>query len=177
MDAQASPVPGSPRANGALAVDDLASGAPRRVPEAPPDRAECRRVGRGRRVGLDPRTHNGTRSPIRLDLPATATVGQIGYKRYTFVFCSPIGLDSLSVAVLLFCRCGSDRVDITQWNGPRAQVTCYTCGQTAWLEGFTVSEFDLMKSLTAAAIDQARKHRKRNPSESQALERSRREKR
>jgi hypothetical protein len=72
-----------------------------------------------------------------------------------------------AVAMLLFCRCGSDRVDIGQWNGPRAQLTCYTCGQTAWLEGFTVGEFDLMRSLTGATVDQARKHRKRSPLETE----------
>ena len=35
----------------------------------------------------------------------------------------------------------------------------------AWLHGFTLSEFDPAKLLTAAIIDQARKHRKRPPRE------------
>lgn len=65
------------------------------------------------------------------------------------------------MAVLLFCQCGSDRVDVRLWNGRRAQLQCFSCGQEAWLEGFTVSEFDPAKLLTAAVVDQARKHRKR----------------
>jgi hypothetical protein len=76
------------------------------------------------------------------------------------------------VAVLLFCQCGSDRVDIKLWNVRRAQLHCLTCGQEAWLEGFTVSEFDPAKLLTAAVIDQARKHRKRSPDEVSGLTRT-----
>ena len=49
------------------------------------------------------------------------------------------------VAVVLFCQCGSDRVDIKLWNVRRAQLHCLTCGQEAWLDGFTVSEFDPAK--------------------------------
>lgn len=69
------------------------------------------------------------------------------------------------MAVLLFCQCGSDRVDIHVWNGKRAQLRCLTCNHETWLDGFTVSEFDPAKLLTAAIIDQARKHRKRSPDE------------
>ena len=75
-----------------------------------------------------------------------------------------------SVPVVLFCQCGSDRVDIKLWNNRRAQLQCFTCGQEAWLEGFTVSEFDPAKLLTAAVIDQARKHRKRPPDEVKRIE-------
>ena len=67
--------------------------------------------------------------------------------------------------VLLFCQCGSDRVDIKLWNMKRAQVQRLTCGHEAWLDGFTVSEFDPAKLLTDAIVDQARKHRKRSPDE------------
>jgi hypothetical protein len=74
------------------------------------------------------------------------------------------------VAVLLFCQCGSDRVDIKLWNVRRAQLHCLTCGHEAWLEGFTVSEFDPAKLLTAAVIDQARKHRRRPPDEARRIE-------
>ena len=77
------------------------------------------------------------------------------------------------MAVLLFCKCGSDRVDIRLWNGDRAQLACLTCGQVSWLDGFTVSEFDLSKLLSGALIDQARKHRKRNPSEMQRIDEQR----
>jgi hypothetical protein len=35
----------------------------------------------------------------------------------------------------------------------------------AWLDGFTVSEFDLVTHLLAAVVEQARKHRKRSPEE------------
>ena len=51
------------------------------------------------------------------------------------------------------------------WNGNRAQLACLTCDHVAWLDGFTVSEFDPAKLLTAALVDQARKHRKRSPDE------------
>jgi hypothetical protein len=70
-----------------------------------------------------------------------------------------------AVAVLLFCQCGSDRVDIAAWNGKRSRIRCMTCGQESWLDGFTISEFDPAKLLAAALIDQARKHRKRSPEE------------
>ena len=40
----------------------------------------------------------------------------------------------------------------------------------AWLEGFTVSEFDPAKLFTAAIVDQARKHRKRPPDEARRIE-------
>ena len=77
------------------------------------------------------------------------------------------------MAVLLFCLCGSDRVDIKLWNARRSQLHCFTCGQESWLEGFTVSEFDPAKLLAAAVIDQARKHRKRPPDEVERLQEQR----
>jgi hypothetical protein len=40
-----------------------------------------------------------------------------------------------------------------------------TCNQESWLDGFTVSEFEPAKLLSAALVDQARKHRKRSPDE------------
>ena len=86
-----------------------------------------------------------------------------------FAFCSP-SYYTASVPVVLFCQCGSDRVDIKLWNNRRAQLRCFTCGHEAWLEGFTVSEFDPAKLLTAAVIDQARKHRKRPPDEVNRIE-------
>jgi hypothetical protein len=77
------------------------------------------------------------------------------------------------VAVLLFCQCGSDRVDIKLWNVRRAQLHCLTCGQEAWLDGFTVSEFDPAKLLAAAVVDQARKHRKRSPDDVDRIQQQR----
>jgi hypothetical protein len=50
--------------------------------------------------------------------------------------------DSRPMAALLFCQCGSDRVDIANWNVARAWIKCFTCGREAWIDGFTVSEFD-----------------------------------
>lgn len=79
--------------------------------------------------------------------------------------------------VLLFCQCGSDRVDVKLWNGRRAQLECYTCGQNAWLEGFTVSDFDPARLFTAAVIDQARKHRKRPPEDVRQIQEHRRPRR
>jgi hypothetical protein len=61
-------------------------------------------------------------------------------------------------------------VDIKLWNVRRARLQCFTCGQEAWLEGFTVSDFDTAKLLTAAVVDQARKHRKRPPEEIKRIE-------
>ena len=69
------------------------------------------------------------------------------------------------MAVLLFCQCGSDRVDVSGWNGRRANLRCLTCGHQSWLDGFTVSEFEPAKMLADALVDQARKHRKRAPEE------------
>jgi hypothetical protein len=77
------------------------------------------------------------------------------------------------VAALLFCQCGSDRVDIKLWNVRRAQLHCLTCGHEAWLDGFTISEFEPMKLMTAALVDQARKHRKRSPDDLQRVEEQR----
>jgi hypothetical protein len=74
---------------------------------------------------------------------------------------------------LLFCQCGSDRVDVTQWNGTRARLRCFTCERETWLDGFTLSDFDPGKLLATAIIDQARKNRKRSPQEMDALKRAR----
>jgi len=78
------------------------------------------------------------------------------------------------MAVLLFCQCGSDRIELGQWNGVRVRIKCGTCGREAWLDGFTVSEFDPAKLFAAALVDQARKHRKRNPDEMRKVEEARR---
>src|SRR5579864_4728781 len=79
----------------------------------------------------------------------------------TFAFSSPNGLFS-GVVLLLFCQCGSDRLDVSVWNGSRARLRCLTCSHESWLDGFTVSDFDPAKLLTDAIVDQARKHRKRS---------------
>jgi hypothetical protein len=75
-----------------------------------------------------------------------------------------------SVPVLLFCQCGSDRVDVVSWNVHRGRLRCMSCNHEAWLEGFTVSEFDPAKLLTAAIVDQARKHRRRSPGETARIQ-------
>jgi hypothetical protein len=77
--------------------------------------------------------------------------------------------------MLVFCQCGSDRVDITNWNVNRARLHCFSCGREAWLDGFTVSEFDPAKLFAAALVDQARKHRKRPPEEVQKIQEHRRQ--
>ena len=74
--------------------------------------------------------------------------------------------------VLLSCKCGSDRFDI-RCGTPESSVSGLTCGQVSWLDGFTVDEFDLSKLLSGALINQARKHRKRNPSETQRVDEQR----
>lgn len=63
------------------------------------------------------------------------------------------------VASLVFCQCGSDRVEIRVWQGRRARIYCITCNQESWLDGFTLSPLDLGKLLSGAIVDQARKHR------------------
>jgi hypothetical protein len=35
----------------------------------------------------------------------------------------------------------------------RAQIHCLSCGREAWLDGFTVSEFDPAKLLASAVVD------------------------
>jgi hypothetical protein len=75
--------------------------------------------------------------------------------------------------MLVFCQCGSDRVDVTNWNASRARLHCFSCGRECWLDGFTVSEFDPSKLFAAALVDQARKHRKRAPDEVQRLQQAR----
>jgi hypothetical protein len=71
--------------------------------------------------------------------------------------------------MLVFCQCGSDRVDIKLWNGQRPQIRCLTCGREAWLDGFTLSEFEPGKLLVGVMVDQARKQRKRSPDEMQRM--------
>ena len=69
------------------------------------------------------------------------------------------------MSVLLFCQCGSDRLSLGQWNGRRLQLRCLSCNHEAWLDGLTVSDFNVSDLLGAAIVDQARKHRKRSPDE------------
>lgn len=103
---------------------------------------------------------------------ATVRRGFLGFlQHFCFLFASRV--DSVSVPVVLFCQCGSDRVDIAQWNGTRARLLCFTCEREAWLDGFTVSDLDPVRLTTAALVDQARKHRKRSPQEMDALKRAR----
>ena len=61
-------------------------------------------------------------------------------------------------------------MDIKLWNVRRAQIHCMTCGHEAWLDGFTVSEFEPAKLLSDALVDQARKRRRRSPEEMQRLQ-------
>lgn len=65
-------------------------------------------------------------------------------------------------------------MDIKLWNARRAQLHCLTCGQKAWLEGFTVSELDPAKLLLLAVVDQAQEHRRRPPDEVGRLQEERR---
>lgn len=88
-------------------------------------------------------------------------------------FFRPLVYTGSSMSMLLFCQCGSDRNDISTWNGNRARIHCYTCNRESWLDGFTISEFDPAKLFTAAILDQARKHRKRPPEEVKRIERDR----
>lgn len=74
------------------------------------------------------------------------------------------------MAVLLFCQCGSDRIELGQWNGARVRIKCGTCAREARLDGFTVSEFDPAKLLAASLVDQARKYRRRSPDEIRKME-------
>ena len=51
---------------------------------------------------------------------------------------------------------------------------CLTSGQETWLEGFTLEE-DLPKLIVGALVDQARKHRRRRPTEQQAIDKARKQ--
>jgi len=67
--------------------------------------------------------------------------------------------------MVLFCQCGSDKVDVKQWQNGRAQFHCYTCERSSWVEGFTLSKLDFAEQLFGAILDQARKHRQRDPAD------------
>src|SRR5262249_47558724 len=87
----------------------------------------------------------------------------------TFAFCSP-RIYPRFVAMILFCMCGSDKVDIARWdNKDRALLECQTCKRTHWIEGFTIGRFDFVEQLFGAVLDQARKYRKRDPSDRMQL--------
>lgn len=75
--------------------------------------------------------------------------------------------------MVLFCQCGSDRVDIDKWDNQRALLKCFTCQRTAWVEGFTISKLDFVEQLFGAILDQSRKYRKRDPAEHERLFRDR----
>ena len=75
---------------------------------------------------------------------------------------------------MLLCKCGSDRVDVKQWNGGGARIRCFTCENEAWLDGFTISSFEPMKLIVAALVDEARKYRQRSPEEKKQIETRRR---
>ena len=49
--------------------------------------------------------------------------------------------------MVLFGQCGADRVDIDKWTNQRALLKCFTCGRTAWVEGFTGSKLDFVDQL------------------------------
>jgi hypothetical protein len=117
--------------------------------------------------------HRALRRPFLSRRAPLKTWGDSADRPRVFCFLFAIDLHSSSVAVVLFCQCGSDRVDVTQWNGSPARLRCFTCEREAWLDGFTVSDLDPVKLVTAAVIDQARKHRRRSPQELDALKRAR----
>jgi len=77
--------------------------------------------------------------------------------------------------VLLFCQCGSARVTIHVWQGQRARLRCLACNREAWLDGFTISDFDPGALIVSALIDQARKLRQRSPDELRRAQDQRRE--
>lgn len=71
--------------------------------------------------------------------------------------------------MILFCGCGSDKIHIAQWQGPRALLRCATRERSSWVEGFTLGKFDLVEQLCGAIIDQARKYRERPAAERSKL--------
>jgi hypothetical protein len=62
-----------------------------------------------------------------------------------FAFSSPTIYTASAVAMLVFCQCGSHRVDITNGNVNRPRLHCFTRGRAAWRDGFLISEFDATK--------------------------------
>jgi hypothetical protein len=77
------------------------------------------------------------------------------------------------MAMVLFCQCGSDKVDIDKWDNQRMLLKCFTCERTALVEGFTLGKLDFVEQLFGAILDQARKYRKRNPTDRDKLLRER----
>ena len=77
--------------------------------------------------------------------------------------------------MIVFCECGSDRVNIDRWDNHRALLKCFTCERTSWVEGFTLGKLDFVEQLFGAILDQARKYRERNPVEQQRLMQQRRD--
>ena len=71
--------------------------------------------------------------------------------------------------MVLFCQCGSDKVDVGKWDNQRMPLKCFTCERTAWVEGFTVVKLDFVEQLFGAILDQSRKYRKRNPADRDRL--------
>ena len=69
------------------------------------------------------------------------------------------------MAMVLFCQCGSDKVDVDKWDNQRMLLKCFTCEKTAWVDGFTVGKLDFVEQLFGAILDQSRKYRKRNPAD------------
>ena len=79
--------------------------------------------------------------------------------------------------MILFCECGSDRIDVLRWDKSRALFKCFSCNQERWVEGFTIAEFDEVSYVWGAVLDQARKHRKRDPAILERLRARQREER
>jgi hypothetical protein len=77
------------------------------------------------------------------------------------------------MAMVLFCQCGSDKVDVDKWDNQRMLLKCFTCERTAWVDGFTVGKLDFVEQLFGAILDQSRKYRKRNPADREKLLRER----
>jgi hypothetical protein len=75
--------------------------------------------------------------------------------------------------MVLFCQCGSDKVDVDKWDNQRMLLKCFTCERTAWVDGFTVGKLDFVEQLFGAILDQSRKYRKRNPADREKLLRER----
>ena len=49
------------------------------------------------------------------------------------------------MAMVLFCQCGSDKVDVDKWDNQRMLLKCFTCERTAWVDGFTVRKLDFVE--------------------------------
>ena len=67
--------------------------------------------------------------------------------------------------MFVFCQCGSDEVGIQQWQGSRALWHCHACERSTWVDGFSLTRFDLIHYVFGLGLDHGRAHEPPRPAE------------